>query len=127
MPIEAYVGVSTDAAATDKLRTAGITVAAKTLKLNLSALLRTLSSDADFFGHAKIEGIVTPDAGKTLLIANDSDFGLAGLAAGSDVPPLRLESKMLANGTQDSGEILSVDMTRVPAKMDEVTVPIEVG
>lgn len=125
--LETWVGAGTDAAATDKLRSAGISVATKTLKLNLGALLHTLSPGGDFFGHQKIEGIVTPDAGKTLIIANDSDFGLAGLAAGSGTPPFRLEPKVLPNGTQDSGEVLSVDMTKVPAKMTELTVPIEVG
>jgi hypothetical protein len=124
VPIETFVGVSTDAAATDKLKAAGITVANKTLKLDLSDLLRTLSANGDFFGHDKIEGVVTPDAGKTLIIANDSDFGLAGLASDT---PFRLKPKMLPNGTQDNGEILTVDTTKLPAKTESVTVPIKVG
>lgn len=127
VPIETFVGVSTDAAATNKLQEAGIAVASKAPKLNLGALLRTLSPNGDFFGHEKVEGLVTPDGGKTLLVANESDYGLAGLAPGSDAPPFRLRPKKLSNGTQDSGEILSVDMAKVPVKMDEVTVPIVVG
>ncbi len=126
-PIETFVGVSTDASATDKLKAAGVAVATKAPKLNLGAVLRTLSPHGDFFGHEKVEGLVTPDAGKTLIIANDGDFGLAGLAPGSHTPPLRLQPKKLRNGTQDSGEILSVDMAKVPVKMDEVRVPIVVG
>jgi hypothetical protein len=125
VPIETFLGVSTDAAAADKLKAAGITVTTKSLKLDLSELLRSLSANGDFFGHDKIEGLLTPDGGNTLIIANDSDFGLAGLASGT--PPFQLKPKILPNGTQDSGEILNVDTTRLPAKTDSVTVPIKVG
>lgn len=123
--IEAFVGVSTDAVAADKLKAAGIHVAAKTLKLDVGELVRSLSADGNFFGHDKIEGIISRDGGKTLMIANDSDFGLAGLA--SPTPPFTLTPKMLPNGTQDSGEVLTVDTTLLPAKMETVLVPIKVG
>src|SRR6516164_7545346 len=125
VPIETFVGVVTDAAATHKLKAAGITVTAKTLKLDLGDLVRSLSPNGDFFGHDKIEGLISRDNGNTLIIANDSDFGLAGLA--SDTPPFQPKPKMLPNGTQDSGEILMVDMTRLPAKTESVMVPIKVG
>jgi hypothetical protein len=59
------------------------------------------------------------------MIANDSDFGLAGLA--SNTPPFKLKPKVLQSGTQDSGEILTVDMTKLPATAESVTVPITVG
>jgi hypothetical protein len=123
--IETLVGVSTDAAATDKLKAVGITVATKSLKLDLGDLLRSLSADGDFFGHDKVEGLLTPDGGNTLMIANDSDFGLAGLV--STTPPFQLKPKILPNGNQDSGEILKVDTTQLPAKTESVTVPIKVG
>jgi hypothetical protein len=126
--IESFVGVASEAAATAKVKAAGITVATKTLKLDLSDLLRSLSPNGDFFGHDKIEGIITPDGGKTVIIANDSDFGLAGLAGGpSYTPPFQLKPKMLPNGTQNSGEILTVDTTKLPAKTDSVMVPVKVG
>jgi hypothetical protein len=125
VPIETLVGVSTDAEAIDKLKAAGITVATKTLKLDLGALTRSLSPSGYFFGHEKIEGLITPDGGKTLIIANDSDFGLAGLA--SNTPPFTLKPKMLPNGVQDSGEYLRVDTTKLPARTEPVTVPIRVG
>jgi len=125
VPIETFVGVSTDGAATDELKAAGITIEAKSLKLDLSELLRSLSANGDFFGHDKIEGLITPDGGKTLIIANDSDFGLAGLA--STTPPFQFKPKILPNGTQDSGEILKVDTAQLPAKTESVTVPIKVG
>ncbi len=125
VPIETFVGVSTDAAATDKLKAAGITLSTKALKLDLGDLVRSLSASGDFFGHDKIEGVVSRDGGNTLMVANDSDFGLAGLA--SDTPPFALKPKMLPNGTQDSGEILVVDTTKLPATTEAVTVPIKVG
>ncbi|BBX95315.1 esterase-like activity of phytase family protein [Mycobacterium lacus] len=125
VPLETLVGVGTDADAVVRLKAAGITVAAKTLKLDLGALVRSLNAKGDFFGHDKIEGVITPDGGKTLIVANDSDFGLAGLA--SAVPPFRLKPKMLPNGAQDSGEILSVDTTKLPAKTEQMTIPITVG
>ena len=55
-PIETLVGVTTDAAAGEKLKTLGITVATKTLKLDLGALLTELNAKGEFFGHDKIEG-----------------------------------------------------------------------
>ncbi|HJT90394.1 MAG TPA: esterase-like activity of phytase family protein [Mycobacterium sp.] len=124
-PIETFVGVSTDAAATEKLKAAGITVASKTLKLDLSALLVELNAKGEFFGHDKVEGLATPDDGKTLVIANDSDFGLAGIE--SDTPPFALKPKTLANGGQDTGEFLVVDTTKLPTQTRTVTVPIKVG
>jgi hypothetical protein len=125
VPIETFVGVTTDAAAIDKLKAAGFVVATKTLKLDLGALVHELSANGDFFGHEGIEGVISKDGGKTLIVANDSDFGLAGLA--STTPPFQLKPKMLPNGTQDSGEFLSVDTTQLPAKTESVTVPITVG
>lgn len=125
MPIENLVGISTDAEALARLKGAGITAATKTLQVDVSALLRTLSPKGDFFGHDKIEGVATRDGGKTLLLSNDSDFGLAGLA--SDTPPFRLKPKLLPNGTQDSGEILAVDTDQLPAKTEKVTVAVKVS
>ena len=129
VPIETFVGVSTDAEAIAKLSGVGITVADKTLRLDLDALLRSLSANGDFFGHDKIEGLITPDGGKTLIVANDSDFGIAGLAGGPGpvTPPFRLKPKMLPNGSQDSGEILIVDTSKLPAKTESLTVRIKVG
>ena len=123
-PIETLVGVTTDAAAVDKLKRLGVTVASKTLKLDLGALLTELNAKGEFFGHDKIEGLATPDGGATLVIANDSDFGLAGIA--SDTPPLALKPKTLANGRQDTGDFLVVDTTKLPPQTRQTTVSIEV-
>jgi hypothetical protein len=82
-------------------------------------------TNGDFFGHDHVEGLISRDNGRTLILANDSDFGLAGLANAS--PPFALKPKMLPNGTQDSGEILVVDTTKLPATTESVTVPIKIG
>jgi hypothetical protein len=129
VPIETFVGVSTDAEAIAKLGAVGITVADKTLRLDLEALLRSLSANGDFFGHDKIEGLITPDGGKTLIVSNDSDFGIAGLEGGPGpvTPPFRLKPKLQPNGSQDNGEILIVDTSKLPAKTELLTVRIKVG
>ncbi|OBJ50578.1 esterase-like activity of phytase family protein [Mycobacterium sp. 1423905.2] len=124
-PIETLVGGSTDADAVVKLKIIGVTAAAKTLKLDVGALLRSLSPHGDFFGHDKIEGMISPDGGDTLILANDSDFGLAGLA--SDTPPFALKPKLLPNGAQDNGEFLIVDTTKVSVKPESATIRIRVG
>jgi Esterase-like activity of phytase/Bacterial Ig domain len=124
-PIETLVGVGPDAAAVDELKGLGITVAAKTLKLDLGALLTGLNGKGEFFGHDKIEGLTTPDGGKTLVISNDSDFGLAGLD--SKTPPFTLKQKKLANGRPDTGEFLVVDTTKLPPQTRQQTVSITVG
>lgn len=124
-PIETLVGVGPDAAAVDKLKSLGITVASKTLKLDLGTLLVELNDKGEFFGHDKIEGLATPDGGKTLVIANDSDFGLAGID--SPTPPFKLKPKTLANGRPDTGEFLVVDTTKLPPQTRQATVSIKVG
>jgi hypothetical protein len=124
-PIETAVGVTTDAEAIAALKAKGITMASKTLKLDLGGLLTELNATGEFFGHDKVEGLATSDGGNTLLIANDSDFGLAGLA--SEAPPFTLKPKTLANGRQDTGEFLVVDTTKLPAHTQTTTVSIKVG
>jgi hypothetical protein len=103
-PIETLVGVTTDAEAIEKLKAVGITVASKTLKLDLGGLLAELNDKGEFFGHDKVEGVATPDGGNTLVIANDSDFGLAGIE--SETPPFALKPKTLANGRPDTASSL---------------------
>ncbi len=124
-PIETAVGVTTDADAIAALKAKGITMASKTLKVDLGGLLTQLNGKGEFFGHDKVEGLATPDGGRTLMISNDSDFGLAGLA--SKTPPFTLKPKMLANGRQDTGEFLVVDTTKLPARTQTRTVAITVG
>jgi hypothetical protein len=124
-PIETFVGVRTDAEAVEMLRAAGIAVASKTLKLDLGELLTELNTKGEFFGHDKVEGVVTPDGGQTLIISNDSDFGLVGIE--SETPPFTLEPKTLANGAQDSGAFLKVDTTKLPPTTQTIAVSLDVA
>ncbi|WP_433600636.1 esterase-like activity of phytase family protein [Nocardia sp. CA-135953] len=123
-PLETLVGAVSTADATAALKKVGVTPAAKTANLDFVALVTSLNPDGKFFGHDKIEGVATLDGGKTLYIANDSDFGLA--ASKGDQPPFGLKPKTLPNGLQDTGEILEVDTTELPAKLDTHTVEIKV-
>ncbi|UFS58953.1 esterase-like activity of phytase family protein [Subtercola endophyticus] len=120
----AKVSPFTTAAVTAALTTRGITPVAKSLYLDLGATLGTLSPDGSFFGHDKIEGIYPLDA-HTLLISNDSDFGLSGSEDGVS-NPFVLVPKILADGTQDDGQYLEVDTSKLPATPVTTTVSITV-
>ncbi|MFT4042848.1 MAG: esterase-like activity of phytase family protein [Gordonia sp. (in: high G+C Gram-positive bacteria)] len=123
--IETYIGVTNPAAAQAKLTKAAITPVTKKVALDLSALLRRLNPKGEFFGHDKIEGVATTDGGKTLYIANDSDFGLDGL--GNKTPPLTLKAKILPDGRQDTTEILRVDTTKTSDPTTQHTIKITVS
>ncbi len=124
-PLETLVGTVATADGVAALTKAGITPVAKITNLDLAALLNGLDADGNFYGHDKIEGLATLDGGKTLYIANDSDFGLA--ASTGDQPPFGLKPKTLPNGVQGTGEILFVDTTKLPARLDTHTVALKIG
>ncbi|MGW4738107.1 esterase-like activity of phytase family protein [Nocardia xishanensis] len=124
-PLETMVGpVSTDDAVA-ALGKVGITPVAKQRNLDLTALVAGLDAQGRFFGHDKIEGVATTDGGKTIYIANDSDFGLA--ASEGEQPPFRLKPKTLPDGRQDTGEILVVDTAKLPAATETHRVSVKVG
>ncbi|MGQ4615736.1 esterase-like activity of phytase family protein [Nocardia sp. R7R-8] len=123
-PLELLVGAVPTADGVATLRNAGITPVTKKSNLDLGGLLDSLNADGKFFGHDKIEGVATRDGGKTLYISDDSDFGIE--AATGDQPPFGLKAKILANGVQDSGEVLMVDTTKLPAKTQTRTITITV-
>ncbi|MEV0252324.1 esterase-like activity of phytase family protein [Nocardia sp. NPDC050712] len=123
-PLETWVGTVPTADGVAALRKAGITPVTKKLSLDLGGLVDGLSPEGKFFAHDKIEGVATTDGGKTLYIANDSDFGLEG--AKGEQPPFTLKAKTMPNGVQDSGEILAVDTTKLPAKTEKKTIGITV-
>lgn len=122
---ETIVGVSSTAEAEAALKGAGITPVRKSVALELSGLVDKLNPAGRFFGHDKVEGLAVADNGKTLFIANDSDFGLAGIAGPK--PPFQLKPKLLANGLQDSLEVLRVDTTRLREPVSERTIAVTVG
>ncbi|MFL4908403.1 esterase-like activity of phytase family protein [Streptomyces sp. MMS24-I2-30] len=122
--IDAYVGDGNTATAQAALKAAGITPVAKSPYLDLGALVTRLDPTGGFFGHDKIEGVATTDGGRTVIVSNDSDFGIDGIS--DDAPPYTLHAKTLPDGRQDDGEYLAVDTTKLPAATSKATVTIEV-
>jgi len=122
--IDAYAGADDTATARSALAAAGITPVAKALDLDLGGLLTGLDPSGGFFGHDKIEGVATTDGGRTIVVSNDSDFGVDGIT--NTTPPYQLHAKTLPDGRQDDGEYLAVDTTRLPAATSTATVTITV-
>jgi hypothetical protein len=122
--IDAYVGADDTTTARTALASVGITPVAKTQGLDLGGLLTGLDPSGGFFGHDKIEGVATTDGGRTIVVSNDSDFGVDGTT--NTTPPYQLHVKTLPNGRQDDGEYLAIDTTRLPAATSTATVTITV-
>jgi hypothetical protein len=120
--IEGLVGKQDTATARATLAAAGVTVASKSLDLDLGGLVSGLDPTGGFFGHDKVEGVATTDGGRTLVLSNDSDFGISGLV--STTPPFQLKAKILPDGAQDDGEYLIVDTTRITDATSTATVRI---
>jgi hypothetical protein len=96
------------------LATAGVTVATKSLFLDVNALLLSLDPQARFYSHDKIEGVVALNGDRQVVISNDSDFGIDGVS--NSAPPYTLHEKVSpATGQQDNGEYLVIDTTRLSA------------
>ncbi|HTI27869.1 MAG TPA: esterase-like activity of phytase family protein [Kutzneria sp.] len=122
--IDAYVGTDDTKTATADLAKVGITPVAKSLYLDLGGLVTGLDPTGGFFGHDKVEGVATPDHGRTIVLSNDSDFGIDGVT--NTAPPFQLHAKMTPAGIQDDGEFLAVDTQKLPARTKTVTVTIVV-
>lgn len=105
--IESHVGAKNTADAEKALDEAGIKPVAKDLFLDLDALI----TETGVFNHDKIEGVAVRDGGRTVVISNDSDFGIDGVT--NDTPPYQLKPKTLPDGTQDDGEFLKIDTTKL--------------
>jgi hypothetical protein len=113
------------AAAQATLTAAGITPVSSGLYLDIDGLLGTLDPQYRFFAHDKVEGVAALDGGKTIVISNDSDFGIAGVT--NNAPPWQLQAKIIpSTGLQDDGEYLVIDMTKLPAPTSTATVRINV-
>jgi hypothetical protein len=97
----------------------GITPASKNLFLDVGALITSVDAQGRFFGHDKVEGVAALNGGATIVLSNDSDFGIDGVTNSS--PPFQLHEKLTPAGVQDDGEFLMVDLVRSTA-----TVTIEV-
>jgi hypothetical protein len=120
--IDAYVGQANTAAATKLLADVGITPVGKVPYLDMGGLVTQTDPRGFFFGHDKIEGVATVDGGKTLYLANDSDFGLD--RTNEDKGPYTLHQKTLPNGTVDDGKVLAVDTSKLPLVLATARVTI---
>jgi Esterase-like activity of phytase/Bacterial Ig domain len=123
---EAFVGKDGTNAALAALTSAGVNVAQKQPYLNVGTLVSQLDPKGTFFAHDKIEGIATADAGKTLYLSNDDDFGIDTIAVDPDGTWTVHQKVLPSTGQSDSGEILKVDTTKLPAVLKTVTVTVHV-
>jgi len=123
--IEGLLGAQNASAAASTLSANGITPVSKSLYLDLGNLLTTLDPQGRFFSHDKIEGVAAINNGNTLVISNDSDFGIDGVT--NSTPPFQLHAKVSpATGLQDDGEFLVVDLTKLPTTTATATVTLSV-
>ncbi|WP_050670385.1 esterase-like activity of phytase family protein [Luteipulveratus halotolerans] len=110
--LESVVGQASTTEADAALRGVGVRPVRSELFLDVAGLVSAIDPTGGFFGHDKVEGVAVLDHGRRLVISNDSDFGIDGLA--NDTAPFQLKAKTLPNGQQDTGELLDVDMRKVP-------------
>ncbi len=144
--IDAYVGDAPTAKAQQLLAQAGITPVSKTPYLEIGTVLNQIDPSGAFFSHDKIEGVATADGGRTLYLANDSDFGMdhllgqdeaaceaSGLSDTTACAPVKsattgrylVHQKTLdASGVVDDGEVLKVDVSKLPVVLGSATVTI---
>ena len=122
--LELLVKDQDTAASTATLAGKGIRPVAKSLHLDVGALLAASApAQARFFSHDKLEGVAVVDGGTKLVISNDSDFGIDGVT--NTAAPFQLQAKAdPATGKQDEGEFLVIDLTRLPAAGSTATVTI---
>ena len=131
---EAFVGTDDTNTALAALTNAGIHVAQKQPYLQVGTLVSQLDPAGALFGHDKVEGVASTDAGKTLYLSNDDDFGIDYIGDNGDANPTPdpdgtwgVHQKVLpATGQEDNGEILKVDTTRLPAVLKTTAVTIHV-
>jgi hypothetical protein len=123
---EAYAGTAGTDAALAALTKAGVNVALKQASVDVGGLVSQLDPTGTFFGHDKVEGVATADAGRTLYLSNDDDFGIDTIAVDPDGTWTVHQKTLPATGRADNGEILKVDTTKLPAVLKTVTVTIRV-
>ena len=91
----------------------GIAPSTKSLYLDAGALITSIDSHGRFFGHDKVEGVAALNGGATIVLSNDSDFGIDGVT--NSTPPFQLHVKLTPAGVQDDGEFLVIDLVRSDA------------
>ena len=117
--LEALVAGQDTAAAAETLRAHGIVAVSKSLALDLGALLDRRDPHGRFFSHDKVEGLFVDPKHSRIILSNDDDFGIGGVA--SPTPPFRLTEKTSpATGRQDVGEFLIIDTSRLPSLAESI-------
>ena len=112
--IESLVKNLDTSASSAVLASSGITSVSKSLYTDIDALLTGVDSQGRFFSHDKLEGVAVLNDGATLVISNDSDFGIDGVT--NSTPPFQLHAKVSpVTGQQDDGEFLVIDSIRSTA------------
>jgi hypothetical protein len=124
---EAFIGADSTNAALAALTKAGVQVAQKQPYLQVGTLVSQLDPSGAFFAHDKVEGVATTDAGKTLYLSNDDDFGIDTIAVDPDGTWTVHQKVLPSTGQPDNGEILKVDTTKLPTVLKTVTVTIHVS
>ncbi|HEX4017002.1 MAG TPA: esterase-like activity of phytase family protein [Frankiaceae bacterium] len=123
---EAFVGTDGTNAALAALTGAGVHVAQKQPYVQVGALLSQLDPTGALFAHDKVEGVATTDAGKTLYLSNDDDFGIDSIVVDPSGAWTVHQKVLPPTGQTDNGEILKVDTTKLPAVLKTVTVTLHV-
>ncbi|WP_460650330.1 esterase-like activity of phytase family protein [Kribbella endophytica] len=112
---EALVGAAPTNAALATLTAAGVQVALKQPAVNVGALVSSFDPTGKFFGHDKVEGVATTDGGRTLYVSNDNDFGIDTIVVDPSGKWTVHQKVLPPTGQTDSGEILKIDTTKLPA------------
>ena len=123
---EAYVATAGTTAAQALLTSANVQVAIKQPYLRLGELVTQLNPTGAFYSHDKVEGVATTDGGRTLYISNDNDFGIDTIAVDPSGQWTVHQKTLPPTGEVDSGYILKVDMTKMPAIVKTAKVTIKV-
>jgi hypothetical protein len=124
---EAFVGTDGTNAALAALTAAGVQVAQKQPYLQVGTLVSQLDPTGKLFAHDKVEGVATTNGGQTLYLSNDDDFGIDTIAVNADGTWAVHQKVLPSTGQPDSGEILKVDTSKLPAVLKTVTVTIHVS
>ncbi|WP_345647579.1 esterase-like activity of phytase family protein [Streptomyces tremellae] len=123
---EALVGADGTDKALAALTGAGVQVAQKQPYLDVGSLLSQLDPAGGFFPHDKVEGVATADAGRTLYLSNDDDFGIDTIAVDPGGKWTVHQKTLPSTGQTDNGEILEVDTAKLPAVLKTVKVTVHV-
>ncbi len=123
---EGFVGTDGTSAALAALTQAGVQVANKQPYVEVGSLVTQLDPTGALFGHDKVEGVATTDGGKTLYLSNDDDFGIDTIAVDPDGRWTVHQKVLPATGQPDNGEILKVNVTKLPPVVKTATVTIHV-